>query len=73
MLGKISAFIKKAQAYTKFGVAVIGGVLIIVSNNIDLPDEVHKWAQIVVAIATAFSVYAFPNVTSDDEPGEHEA
>ena len=69
---KISEFIKKAQAYTKFAVSVIGGVLIIVSTNLDLPDEVTKWAQIGIAIATAFSVYAFPNVTSD-ESGAHEA
>jgi hypothetical protein len=67
----ISEFIKKAQAYTKFAVAVVGGVLIIVSTNLELPDEVTKWAQIVIAIATAFSVYAFPNVA--DVAGEHEA
>ena len=52
---KISAFIKKAQGYTKFAVAVVGGVLIIVSTNLDLPDEVIKWSQIVIAIATAIN------------------
>jgi hypothetical protein len=34
----ISEFIKKAQAYTKFAVAVVGGVLIIVSTNLELPE-----------------------------------
>jgi hypothetical protein len=72
MLETISAFIRKAQAYTKFAVAIIGGVLIIISTNLELPGEVVKWAQVVVAILTAFSVYAFPNVP-EDVPGDHEA
>ena len=67
---KISAFIKKAQGYTKFAVAVVGGVLIIVSTNLDLPDEVIKWSQIVIAIATAFSVYTFPNADVADVDGK---
>ena len=72
MLETISAYLRKAQEYTKFIVAIVGGLLIIVSTNLELPGEFTKWAQIVVAILTAFSVYAFPNVPAEPE-GRHEA
>jgi hypothetical protein len=69
-MSKVSDFIKRAQAYTKFYVAVIGGILIILSDV--LPDEWKHYAQVAIAIATAFSVYQFPNVVVD-VPGDHEA
>ena len=72
MLSKVSEFIRKAQGYTKFWVAVVSGILIVVSTNLELPADVIKWIQVGIAIATAFSVYAFPNVSAD-EPGAHEA
>jgi len=64
---KAIEFIKQWQAYAKFWVAVIGGVLFIVSDNINLPDEVTKWVQVGIAIVTAFSVYRFPNKIPDVE------
>jgi hypothetical protein len=71
-MSKVSDFIKRAQAYTKFWVAVAGGILIIVTGNLELPAEIIKWIQTGISIATAFSVFQFPNVTAD-EPGAHEA
>lgn len=68
MLSKVSALITRAQEYTKFWVAVVGGVLFIVSDNLALPEEVLTWVKVGIAIATAFSVYQFPNVPQ--VPGE---
>ena len=70
MISKVSEFIKKAQEYSKFIAAVVGGVFIVVSGNLELPADVVKWVQIGVAILTAFAVYQFPNVSAD-EPGKH--
>jgi hypothetical protein len=70
MLSKVSEFIKKAQGYTKFYVAVVGGILIILSDV--LPEEWKHYAQVAISIATAFAVYQFPNVVAD-ELGQHEA
>lgn len=58
----VVGFIKRAQAYAKFWVAVVGGVLFIVANNLELPEEVLTWVNVAIAIVTAFSVYQFPNV-----------
>lgn len=71
MLGKIAGFIKEAQAYTKFIVAVVGGLLTIAAGFI--PADWANTAQSVLVALTAFSVYAFPNVTPDggiDYPNE---
>ena len=70
MLEKVSALIVKAQEYTKFIVAVIGGLLVIGAAFI--PAEWSPYITSVIAAAPAFSVYAFPNVTPD-VPGKHEA
>lgn len=59
---KIIAGIKSAQAYTKFWVAVAGGVLAIIAQSISIPDDVQGYITSAIAIATAFSVYKFPNV-----------
>jgi hypothetical protein len=70
MIEKISALIVKAQEYTKFIVAVIGGLLVIGAAFI--PAEWAPYITAVIAAATAFSVYKFPNVVPD-VPGKHEA
>ena len=49
--------------------AVVGGLVTVLAAFI--PSEWSPIIQAVLAAATAFSVYAFPNVT-DDEP-EHRA
>ena len=67
---KVSDFIKKAQGYTKFWVAVVGGILIIVSGNLELPAEVIRWIQTGISIATAFSVFQFPNADVADVDAE---
>jgi uncharacterized YccA/Bax inhibitor family protein len=63
VLSKISEFIVQAQAYTKFIVAVVGGLVTVLAAFI--PSEWSPIIQAVLAAATAFSVYAFPNVTVD--------
>jgi hypothetical protein len=63
----VSAWIKSAQRYTKFWVAVLGGALIILSGELPIDDEVSKWLKIGLAILTAFSVYQFPNAPTDTE------
>lgn len=59
---KFIAAIKSAQAYTKFWIAFFGGGLIIVTNVVPIDPQWAKWIGIGLAIATAFSVYQFPNV-----------
>ena len=66
MLSKISGYIRQAQAYTKFIVAVVGGLVTVLAGFI--PSEWAPIIQSVIAAATAFSVYQFPNVTPADEP-----
>lgn len=58
---KIIAGIKAAQAYTKFWVAVAGAVFAIIASELPIPDDVAGWVLKIIAIATAFSVWAFPN------------
>jgi len=60
---KIIAGIIAAQAYAKFWVAFIGGGLAIVSANIPIDPQVQSWITTGLAIATAFSVWAVPNLT----------
>jgi hypothetical protein len=62
---KVAAWIKTAQQYTKFWVAVVGGALVIITGELALDDEVVRYIRIGIAILTAFSVYQFPNVPSD--------
>ena len=59
--GKIIAGIQSAQAYAKFWVAVAGGLLIIATQNVPIPEEWVGWATTGIAILTAFSVYQWPN------------
>ena len=66
MLSKISEYIKVAQEYTKFAVAVIGGLLTVAAGFI--PSEWSPLIQTIVAALTAFSVYQVPNVVR--EPAE---
>ena len=63
MLAKVSEWIKTAQEYTKFIVAVVGGLLVVGAAFI--PAEWSPYVTAVVAAATAFSVYKFPNVTRE--------
>lgn len=63
MLAKIVGFIKEAQAYTKFIVAVVTGLLTIAAGFI--PADWAQAAQAVILALGAFSVYRFPNVTPD--------
>jgi hypothetical protein len=63
----VSAWIKSAQKYTKFWVAVIGGAFAIVAGELPIDDEVAKYIQVGLLIATAFSVYQFPNAPTDAE------
>lgn len=65
MLGKIAVYIKQAQMYTKFIVAVVGGLLTVGAAFI--PVEWSPVIQSVLAALTAFSVYAFPNVTPEGD------
>ena len=58
---KFIALIASAQAYAKFWVAVAGGVLIIATQNVPIPEEWVGWATTGIAILTAFSVYQWPN------------
>ena len=67
MLAKVSAFIVRAQEYTKFIVAVVGGLVTILAGFI--PSEWAPLIQSVLAAATAFSVYKFPNVPAVDDGG----
>jgi hypothetical protein len=62
---KVAAWIKTAQQYTKFWVAVVGGVLVIITGELALDDEVVRYIRIGIAVLTAFSVYRFPNVPTD--------
>lgn len=64
---KVAAWIRSAQKYTKFWVAVAGGVLAVVVGEIPLPDDYVRYAQVAIALATAFSVYQFPNAPTDSE------
>lgn len=68
---KFIALIAEAQAYTKFWVGFAGGVLAIVTVNIPIDPQVSKWIVTGIAIATAFSVYKFPNVIPPVIPVEH--
>lgn len=58
---KFIGWVQSAQAYAKFWVAVAGGVLIIATQNVPIPDEWVGWATTGIAILTAFSVYQWPN------------
>lgn len=64
---RVAAVIRSAQKYTKFWVAVAGGVLAIIAGEIPLPDDYERYAQVAIALATAFSVYRFPNAPTDSE------
>lgn len=66
---KFIAALKSAQAYAKFWVAVAGGVLIVITSNVPIDEEITRWITTGLAIITAFSVYAFPNTVPDiDQP-----
>lgn len=65
MLGTIASYIKQAQQYTKFIVAIVGGLLTVAAAFI--PVEWSPVIQSVLAALTAFSVYAFPNVTPEGD------
>lgn len=58
---KFIGWVQSAQAYAKFWVAVVGGALVIVSQNVPIDPQVQGWITSALAIATAFSVWAFPN------------
>lgn len=62
---KFVGWLKQAQTYTKFWVAVAGGVLIIVTDTVAIDPTIQGWVLKGLAIATAFSVYAFPNSVAD--------
>lgn len=68
---KFIALIAQAQAYTKFWIGVAGGLVSIVSLNIPVDPQVSKWIVTGIAIATAFSIYKFPNVVPPVIPVEN--
>lgn len=64
------AWVQSAQAYTKFWVAFLGGVLIIVTQSVAIPEDWSRWITTGIALATAFSVFQFPNKVPPVDPGE---
>ena len=64
---KVAGWIKQAQKYTKFWVAVLGGALTVVAGEVAIDETVARYVQIGLAILTAFSVYQFPNAPEGDE------
>ena len=70
---RVASWIKTAQHYTKFWVAVAGGALTIVSGELAIDEDAKRYIQIGIAVLTAFSVYQFPNAPADpDEPTDFE-
>ena len=63
MLAKIQGYILQAQGYAKLAAAIVGGLLVIGAQF--LPPEWVIYATAAVAIITAFSVYKFPNITTE--------
>lgn len=55
----MNEFFIKAQGYAKFIVAMLGAVLS--AGAILLPADAGQWIAFVIALLTAFSVYAVPN------------
>lgn len=64
---KVVDWIRSAQKYTKFWVAVLGGALTVVAGQVALDPEVSRIVQIGLALLTAFSVYQFPNAPEDGD------
>lgn len=62
---RVSEYIRAAQVYAKFWAAVAGGVLIVITGQVPLPEGWQEGITVVLAIVTAFSVYQFPNAPVD--------
>jgi hypothetical protein len=74
MLEKITQFITRAQAYSKAIVAAVGGLLTTLASleaqlglNI-IPAEAQPWITFALAVLTAFSVWAVPNIPASKPP-----
>lgn len=69
MLNQIKEWLVKAQEYTKFIAAFLGGVLVILTQTVGdsfIPEDWRGWVVTAIAVLTAFSVYQFPNIRTDN-------
>lgn len=64
---KVAGWIRSAQKYTKFWVAVLGGALTVIAGEVAIDETVGRYIQIGLAVLTAFSVYQFPNAPEDGD------
>jgi putative Mn2+ efflux pump MntP len=55
----------KIRVYAKFIAAIIG--MVAASFNAFIPSEYQSWVAAVIALLTAISVYAIPNLVEDTE------